>query len=95
MSAAFEVVSEERVEYIYSQAGADNSRAYAEHVSIVVLSCHLCRIGVGAERRSYAAVLICAHRHTDTGSAHKYTERGLKICLYVLAHSISEDGVVA
>ena len=95
MSAALEAVGEEGVDDIKGEAGADNSRAHAEDVSVVVESGHLRRVGVGAERRADALVLIRAHRHTDARTADENTEGTVKISFHLLAYSVCKEGIVA
>ena len=94
VSATLEAVSEEGVDDIKGEAGADNSRAHAEHVSVVVESGHLRRVGVGAERRADALVLIRAHRHTDARATDKNTKRAVEFTLHSLSDLACEDRVV-
>ena len=74
VTAALEISAEECVEDINSKRGADYSCAHADYVCIVVHSRHSCREGVGAERRSYSVIFVCAHGHSYTGAADEKTE---------------------
>ena len=59
---------------VEGSARTDYALTEAENVCVVVLTRKSCREHVGAASGTNALVLVCRHRHADTGSADQNTE---------------------
>ncbi len=95
MAPALKRSTEEAVEHILCQAGADDAGTHAQHICIIVYTCESCGIGVGADCGTHAVELVGTHAHADACAADQDAECTIGVCLYLLADSGGEDGIVA
>src|SRR4051812_2601587 len=72
VAAAFESGVEKNGEALAGDFGADQARAQAEHVGIVMLAGKPRRDRAGTDRRPDMRMTVGRHRNTDAGAANKH-----------------------
>lgn len=57
----------------------DDSAAEAKNIGVIVAACHFCTEIVGDDCGANASLLVCDHRHTDSGAAAEYAELAIAV----------------